>query len=341
MKANKGQIERALDAPSPDIRLFLLHGPDEAGSQALARRLERAMGAEAERIDLEQAALKTDPARLADEAASISLFGGARWIRLMLTNDDALPAIEGLLSAEQAGNPVVVLGSALKSTSKIVKLALEHKAALSFASYPPEGRDADQLAAAIAREGGLRLSADLARRIAELTGGDRTLMAIEIEKLCLYLDAAPDRPAEATNEALDALAAEAAEEDIGALVNAVLGGDPPKLVKELQILAQLGAGEGGMLWALLRRAHLLAAIRAEFDRSGNLDDAMSRAGKAIFWKDKSAVQRQARLWSAEGIARVIERLGEAERLSRSSRNAGSVLVAHALLTIARQAARAR
>lgn len=341
MKANKGQIERALDAPPPDIRLFLLHGPDEAGSQALAKRLEQAMGAGAERIDLEQAALKADPARLADEAASLSLFGGARWIRLMLSNDDALAAIEGLLSADQAGNPVVALGGGLKSSSKILKLALEHKAALAFASYAPEGRDADQLAASIAREKGLRLPPDLARRIAELTGGDRTLMGIEIEKLCLYLDAAPDRPAEATHEALDALAAEAAEEDIGALVDAVLGGDPPKLVRELQVLAQLGASEGSMLWALLRRAHLIAGIRAEFDRSGNLDDALASAGRAVFWKDKPAVQRQVRLWPAHGIARVIERLGQAERLSRSSRNAGPVLVEHELLAIARQAARGR
>ena len=36
------------------------------------------MGAEAERVDLSGAELKADPARLADEAASISLFGGAR-----------------------------------------------------------------------------------------------------------------------------------------------------------------------------------------------------------------------------------------------------------------------
>src|SRR3546814_7311952 len=65
-----GQIERALDAPSADIRLFLLHGPDDAGSQALTKRLERAMGPDAERIDLDGAALKIDPARLADEARS-------------------------------------------------------------------------------------------------------------------------------------------------------------------------------------------------------------------------------------------------------------------------------
>ena len=47
MKANRGQMERALDAPgqgaAADVRFFLLYGPDEAGSQALAKRLERLM----------------------------------------------------------------------------------------------------------------------------------------------------------------------------------------------------------------------------------------------------------------------------------------------------------
>ena len=42
MKANRGQMERALDAPgqgaAADVRFFLLYGPDEAGSQALAKR---------------------------------------------------------------------------------------------------------------------------------------------------------------------------------------------------------------------------------------------------------------------------------------------------------------
>src|SRR3546814_543956 len=246
-----------------------------------------------------------------------------------------------LLQAAQAGNPVIAIGGTLKTSSKILKLALDHKEVLAFASYAPEGRDAEQLAATVGREQGLRLTADVGRRIAELTGGDRSLMANEIEKLCLYLDASSEQPADVTHDAIDALAAEAAEEDIGALVNAVLGGDTAKLIRELRVLAQLGASEGSVLWALLRRSHLIASIRAEFDRSGNLDAAMTSAGRAVFWKDKGVVQQQVRLWSASSIARVIHRLGQAERLSRSSRNAGAVLVEHELLTIARQAAKGR
>ncbi|CAN5416794.1 DNA polymerase III subunit delta [soil metagenome] len=341
MKANKGQIERALDAPPADIRLYLLYGPDEAGSAALAKRLERAMGPEAERVDIDSATLRSEPARLADEAASMSLFGDRRWIRVMPATDETLPALTTLLEAAQAGNPVVLIAGALKSSSKIVKLAQDHKAAMACISYVPDGREAEQIAIAIAREGGLRLPSDLARRICELTGGDRALMAGEIEKLCLYLDAAPDRPMEATIEALNALSAGSQEDDAGALVNAVLGGDLKAMGQQLAMLGAAGANMGAILRPLQNRAMLLAQIRAEYDASGRLDAAVESAGKAVFWKDKAAVQRQVKLWDAPAIGRAIQRLSAAERASRSSRNAGDVLVTHELLTIARQAARER
>jgi DNA polymerase-3 subunit delta len=341
VKANRGQVEKALDAPPPDVRFFLLYGPDEAGSAALAKRLERAMGADAERVDLDGSTLREDPARLSDEAASFSMFGDKRWIRLNGIGEESLPALKALLEAEAAGNPVIAVAGALKTTSKLVKLALDHPRTMAFISYQPDAREAEQIAIAIARDGGLKLSGDLARRIVDLTGGDRALMSGEIEKLILYLDAAPERPMDATAEALDALSADNLDADAAPLVNAVLGGDLKGTQRELTRLARVGANMGSILRPLLSRAMLLANIRADFDRSGRLEPAVEAAGKAVFWKDKGQVTRQVRLWDARGIARVIQRLSNAERASRSSRNLGELLVRQELLTIARQAARDR
>ena len=39
MKAGKASIDRSVDQPSADVRLYLFHGPDEAQSRALAARL--------------------------------------------------------------------------------------------------------------------------------------------------------------------------------------------------------------------------------------------------------------------------------------------------------------
>ena len=341
MKANRGQIEKALDAPPADCRFFLLYGPDEAGSATLAKRLERAMGPEAERIDLDGSTLRDDPARLADEAASFPMFGDKRWIRINGMGDESLPALNALLEAEAAGNPVIAIAGALKPASKLLKLALDHKRTMAFVSYQPDAREAEQIAIGIAREGGLRLSSDLGRRIADLTNGDRTLMAGEVEKLILYLDAAPDRPREATEEALDALSADNPDSDAAPLVNAVLGGDLRGMHRELGRLAEAGTAMAAVLRPLLTRAMLLANIRADFDDSGRLEGAVEAAGKAVFWKEKGVVTRQVRIWDAPGIARVIQRLAQAERASRSGRGLGDLMVRHELLAIARQAARER
>jgi DNA polymerase III subunit delta len=339
VKADKSQIERALDTPPADTRLFLLYGPDESGSATLAKRLEKAMGPQAERVDLDGATLKNDPARLADEAASFSMFGDKRWIKLTSCGDEALPALEALLQAEQAGNPVVLLGGALKATSKIVKLALDSKAALAFASYAPDEREAAKIATAIATERGLRLPIEMARQIADLCANDRTLMAGEIEKLALYLDAAPDHQVQATPEALNALSAEAMDTDSTPLINAVFSGEIDRLLHELAMMDMRGAALASIFRPLLGRAMLLAGIRAEFDRSGKIDDAMERAGKAVFWKEKPLVKNQVRRWDAPRIARAIERLAGAERSTRNARNAGELLARQELLTIARQATR--
>lgn len=341
MKASRGQIEKALDAPPADIRFFLLYGPDEAGSAALGKRLERAMGAEAERVDLDGSTLKDDPARLSDEAASFSMFGDKRWVRINGMGEESLPAVTALLEAQAAGNPVIATAGALKATSKLLKLLLDSPKAMAFASYQPDAREAEQIAVAIAREGGLRLSSDLARRIVDLTNGDRALMGGEIEKLILYLDAAPDRPCEATAEALDALSADNPESDAAPLVNAVLGGDLRAMHRELGRLAESGTAMAAVLRPLLTRAMLLANIRSSFDESGRIDAAVEAAGKQVFWKEKGMVSRQVRLWDAHGVARVIQRLSQAERASRSGRGLGDLLVRHELLAIARQAARER
>ncbi len=124
MKANAGQIGTAIDRAGSgggDTRLFLLHGPDEAQAMDYAARLGRAMGREAERIDIDASALKSRPGLLADEAASLSLFGGARWVRVTGLGDDAIDAVEALLAVPVAGNPVVAIGPSLKGTGKLLK----------------------------------------------------------------------------------------------------------------------------------------------------------------------------------------------------------------------------
>jgi DNA polymerase-3 subunit delta len=341
VKASANEISRALDAATGDIRFFLLYGPDEAGSAALAQRLERAMGADAERIDLEGGELKSDPARLADEAASISLFGGKRWVRIQPAGDEITISVAGLLEAAKAGNPVVAIGGALRATSSLVKLATESKCAMVHASFVPDAGNATKIAETLARSAGLRMSGSIARTIATACGNDRAVMAQEIEKLALYLDAAPDRPAEATPEALDAIGAVSNDGELGKLVDAVMGGQPARAAGEVARLAQSGTEGIPLLRALFRRVVVLVGLRADIDAGMSPADAVEKRGKAIFFKERAGIADQAARWTAPRLATVADRLLESERALKSSGSAGVILADTEMLVIARAAAARR
>jgi len=341
MKPTAATLGRALDSADPAIRLYLLYGPDESGSRALAARLGKAMGADAERIDLTSAMLKGDPARLSDEAAAISLFGGKRWIRLDPATDDALDAIAALLDAPAAGNPVAAIGGTLRKDARLLKLVQGHKAALVHASYLPEGRDADALVVTLARDLGLQLRPEIARRIATGTGGDRALIGQELEKLALYADASPDHPKSIEHDMLDALGTASEEGDMARLSHAVFAGQPQRVDEELARLASEGIEGITVLRALSRRALQLAQLRSQMAQGDSVERVLETAGKAIFWKERPQIADQLARWTPETIATAITRLAEAERQVKSAGYPGHALVEEDLLAISRRAQRQR
>lgn len=341
MKANRGQIDRALANPGEEIRLYLLFGPDRSGSDALAARLGEAMGEEAERIDISGDELKSDPARLADEAASISLFGTPRHIRVEARGDEVLAAIEGLLAAEKAGNPVVVIAGALRATSKLVKLVHGDDRAIGFASYPPEDRDADRLVIGMGQKLGLQINPDIARMLGQASAGDRAILAGELEKFAQYLDAAPDRPRRLEQDALDAVGAAIGEGDMSGFADIVLTGDLRRLDAELDRLASEGVEGIPLIRAVLRRLLQLAELRARVEAGDTVAAVIQRAGRAIFWKDKPTVSDELGIWKSDTLATAIDRMVSAERTLKSSGGAGLLAANDQILAVARQARRMR
>ncbi|HET9637874.1 MAG TPA: DNA polymerase III subunit delta [Allosphingosinicella sp.] len=340
MKAKRAEMERALRSPSA-YRFFLLYGPDDSGSHSLVKVAGAAAGAEAERVELTGAELKADPARLADEAASISLFGGARYIVVQPAGDESLAAVEALLQAPAAGNPVLLVAGALKATSKLLKLALAEPAALALASYPPEGQEAERLVVEMARGEGLVARPDVARRLADACAGNRAILALELQKLALYLDAAPDRPQPLDHEAIDAVGAAAEEGDLSRLVDSVGNGNPSLLQAELLRLSSEGIEGIPLIRAVLRRMNLLSRLRAQVERGSSPDAVMASQGKSLFWKEKDSIGRQLSRWRSDALARSVSRLLEAERQVKASGGLGPRAVDEELFAICRQAARLR
>ncbi|MBX9795504.1 DNA polymerase III subunit delta [Sphingomonas sp.] len=325
--ANLAQLHAALDRAS--ARLFLLHGPDESAADELAARLAAAMGPDAERVDLEPAALKADPALLAGEAAALSLFGGRRHIRVRGAGEDCADAAERLLSADVAGNPVVMIAPGVKASGRLVKLAVAAGEAVAHACYVPTGAQAVDVARTLGGAAGLRLDARLAERLVAASGGDRAVMAREVEKLALYLDADPTRPATLDDAALDAIGADLGEADVTSAVNAAVAGDAAALGAELALLSDTSPIP--LLRALVRRLMSLAEMQAEVAGGASVSEVMKR--HRVFFKEEAATARAIRAWPPARLSAAIDHLREAERSLMA--RAPDVTAAAAALAIAR------
>lgn len=325
----------------PDIRLFFIFGPDESAVSAIAAEMSASLGADNEAVDFDSGRLRGDPALLADEAASQSLFGGARHIRLAFNREEAVDAIENLLAAEQAGNPVIATAGDLKKTSRLRKLVEGSPRALAHVCYAPtEGEAIDQLLAS-AQAQGLRFDRTLAAQIVRYTGQDRRLAALEVEKLALYYDADPSRPATVEPAAISLLAAETAEEDVTALVNQVMAGEVRLLGREIVESRALGLDAIRIVRALQRRVALLAGLRAKVDEGGQ-PGSVVRGARGIFWKEQDAFVRQVQRWTSARLAGLNAHLLDLEaRLMAAGGELGPVILEQELTRIARAAARSR
>ena len=336
MKSDRRGVERLLDKPEPETRFYLFHGYDEGQSRAHAERLLK--GLNAEKVSLAAAAVKSDPAILAAEAAAMDMFGGRRAIWVEPAGDEICDAVAAVLDASAVESPVIAIAGGLRKTSGLLKLAESHRLALAHVSYELNERDTDRLIEDLARGQGLRLAPGIAARIATACGGERGVIAQELSKMALYLGASPERPATADAAVLDDIGA-GNEGEWLAIGDAALGGDAREVADEL-MRAPVGAEPITVLRTLQRRLLMLARLRAKVDGGQSIGDAMTSMGKALFFKDKDRVGKLLGQWSSANLARVAERSGELERaLMRGDSPPPVEALGEELIAIARTAGR--
>ena len=340
MKAVKAGLARSLVQPDPAIRFYLFHGPDESGSRSLAIQLLRGLG-DAEKFVVMGQSVKSDPAALADEAGAMALFGGKRAIWIEPAGDEIAEGVSALLDAPGSESAVVALAGPLRKTSAVLKLAEAHPAALSHCSYVPEGRDMERVVIDLGLQAGLRVTPELAQRLAAAANSNQAIAAQELEKFALFLGADRSSPKELDHATVDLLGADAAEGDLMRIGDLALAGRMDGLLDELSRLPHGGSEAIPILRALQRRLLMLAPLRARVERGERVDAVMTSMGKALFWKDKALVQRLLSTWPADRLAEAASRVSALERQLMLSPVPDEAALGETLVAIARAAGRNR
>lgn len=325
----------ALRRPDPAVRLWLACGRDAGGANELAR-LARAALAPATAdpvIRLDPAVLDADPGRLADAAASLSLFGGRQLVRVDDATDRAAEAVRLLLEAPATANPVVMTAGDLARGSPLLALATRHPRACAVQAWPPGPGEWQGLVDESARAAGVRLAPGQDAALWAAADGDPQILARELEKLATAVDATPAAPRAIPAGLFADLVGGRESESADRLVGALLRGDGAALDRELA--AHGSASAIPLLRMAGRRLLLLKALRRAMDGGASPRTAVEARRPPIFplaLRDDLAAALPR--WPITRIDSGLSTLVAAERAIKAPASVGDVVARAALVALA-------
>ena len=334
MEIKPAGAKRFIAKPPSDIRVFLLFGPDEGlireRGDALVRQVVPEPGDPFRLADLDGDAVNADAALLYDEATALAFGGGQRAVRVRRLTGRIAEAVIDMVR-EPAGEARIILEApGANRKSAIVAAAIGCAAAVAVPCYHDDGRALPDLVREIVKEAGLRPGAGVVDFVADRAGGDRALTRREIEKLALFVGAASDEGPGAGSgggpaaglRPVDLAQAQSVVGDtalltLDSLVDATFEGRMADIERMLQRVRQEGVASGTILRAMAGHAARLARLRGLVGTGLDPVSATRRLRPPVHFSRQGSLVRQARI--PQGVlAAAMERIAEAERLTRRS-----------------------
>ncbi len=342
MKLAPSRIEAFAAKPDPAVRAILVYGPDAGLVRERAERLCRSVVEDLRdpfRVaELNAAALREDPARLADEAAQLALAGGRRVVRVRDAGDGIAETIAGFLDRPVGDALIVVEAGDLPTRSKLRASFEGADQAAAIPCYADTGEALERVIREQLRAAGLDLAEEALDYLREHLGGDRLATRRELEKLALYVGPGGGRVG---LDDVEACVGDSAARSIDDAVIAAADGDAGAVERALAH----AYGEGESAVAVLRaaqryfqRLHLAGGQVAQGEPPERVVDGLR---PRLFWKLRSRFLAQLCNWSPARVGQALERLTAAEIACKSTGMPDQALAARALLELAGAAARER
>lgn len=337
MKIAVKAIERFLAKPDPAARAVLVYGPDSGLVTERCRALVGLVAGDAKdpfRVtELDAAAFVADPARLADEAAAISMTGGRRAVWLRRADGHATELLKDFLADPPGDALVVVEAGDLPSSAALRRLFETSKIAAALPCYRDSGETLPNLIRTTLGEAGLEVAPDALAFLLRNLGGDRVETRAALDKLALYKRKGRVELADA-----EAAVGDQSELALDALAFAVGAGQLGEVERLSGRCLDGGTSPVALLRAVSRhvlRLHLVAGALAAGEP---YDSAARRLRPAPFWRIADDFRAQASAWAPAALARASETLLEAEARCKESGAPAELIAARTLLEVATRAA---
>lgn len=341
MKLSASEADRAAKNPPKGMIAALVYGPD-AGlvherTENLLRTVVEDLTDPFRVADLDESALSADPARLADEAAAMSMMGGQRVVRVRGSGAGLTKIFADFLADPKGDALIVIEGGDLAKTSPLRKLFEDAKNAAAFPCYADTPRDLAEVVRTALQAEGLSIDRDALAEAVLRLGADRGTTRRELEKLILY---ASDQKQVSLADVRAAIGDEA-EIRIDEAVDAAGAGEHGKLDLALERLWSADVSPIAVVRQALGHFQRLLLVKSEVAGGETFDIAVRKLRPPLHFSRAAAFRTQLQRWNQSALMDGLEILFEAERLCKTTAVPAQSACGQALLQLAIMARAAR
>lgn len=334
------EIDSFVQRPGAAHPVILVFGPDAGLVRERVETLVRASVDDINdpfalaRIDSEE--LGANPARLADEANTVPLFGGRRAVLLRVNSrHNIVPSVEAVLAAPPRDCRIIIEAGDLKRNAPLRAVCEKDKAAAALPCYADGERDLARLIDAELREAGMTIAPDARVALTALLGGDRMASRGELRKLALYAQG----KARIELDDVRAVVTDASDQALDGVIDAAFAGRTADVEVEYgKARASVGSA-GAVVSAAIRQVSSLHKMRLAIDGGDSAETAMARGAPPVHFSRKTPVGMALRIWSAGGLVRAMEQLAEALLETRRLPALADAIAQRTLLSLAVNARR--
>ena len=343
-KLKAHEVDTFIAKSAPGFRIYLIYGPDRGlvseRAGIIAKGLKIPLDDPFSVIRLEAATIQSDPARLADEALTVSMFGGERlvWIKDAGNEKGLVEALKALAASPPDAATVIIEADDLKPSSALRSLCENSPAVMALPCYADDAKGVDRLIDSQLSEAKLTIALEARQLLKSALGGDRLASRSELEKLTLYARGSVQITIADVEAAIGDVSASSMDE----LVDAVLGGDTVALDITFSKLTERGTSIQTILSALTRQLNSLMEQRFGMDNEGkSAATAVASARPPIFFARKALVERVLGNTSTETFLRYLARIQSTVLESRKNSSLANAICHRTLLAMSIEQGRGR
>jgi DNA polymerase-3 subunit delta len=317
----------------------LIYGPDAGLVSERAKLLANASKADLtdpfSTISLDADTAASDPQRIADEAHTVSMFGGMRlvWIK-GATQKNLAKALQPVLDQPPTESLVIVEAGDLKRSSPLRTRIEKASCAMALPCYQDQARALQTVIDEELENANLSIDPPARQLLVSLLGDNRMASRGEVQKLCLYVG---DRGT-ITFDDVARIVGDTSLLALDAVVDAASTGDIATMEHTYKRLIARGTAVSQVISAAQRHFQMLHLARCQMDaRSVSASSLVGSLRPPINFQRRDSVTRALSIWSQSALERLLTRLETVSLEARKNSALSVSLASTALLAIAIEA----